>query len=692
MKSTMKRCLAFATVLAMLLSVCALPVFAVNTVIAEPCEHAANVEPETVIITSDDNTHSRYDKYECGECGAKWIANVVLGEAHDYENVETEAPAYPTYEADPETGAPVLVDDGKGVSTPTCTICGHEDTANVSEIPALVHSKYEELTNPDGCCKAVVTPATCDEDGSIVYVCDSDGKSYFEAETLTAPGHAIAAAPTCDGVTITFICTNDGCDESVSVDIVTEAPAHEENCGGTYEVVMSRAVNCVEYGYTVYACTNCDVAYATDYVAAAGHNTDGVYEYTAQSCTEDRVIVRYCTACVTIANNDEADEKLLVEDAVWNLVDANGNYGLYAKETDGENLATGHYYMDGETRVDIDPNKHYDDVVCAGTCGATFSHAWVEMETPATCTEPGATWQECECGEEKGHTPIDALDHTEILDEENSYKATDVADGLNVYICEVCGEKTREDEVLYAPYDIVFSAAAKNQFGGNVYVNNGIIAYTVSLNAANLAVGAIKLEIAYNMSAFTYMGYDLGDDNENAFGAYAAEYKATTTTDPEDANGNVIVTALSLNYAEGAVVPVVLDGEQEFVTLYFAINSEVGAGEYELHIASYDVKKVDQTSYTDYAILADVAAVKVEMLGDLVGNDGMITIEDLMAVNDLIASSMDENAPLYDVHGDINQDGIVDFEDLYAVNMYINNSYTLEELLAIGDVRPGQNG
>lgn len=658
MKSTMKRCLAFATVLAMLLSVCALPAFAAPT-IAAPCEHAADVEPETVIIpgTVNENTHSRYDKYECGECGAKWIANVVLNEGHDYEGVVDPAPQYGV----------------EGTSTPTCKVCGYEDEAGATPVPGLVHSMYEELTNPNGCCHAVVTAPTCLAAGSVVVICDSgetENLAPYNGISLDQLDHDYTPGE-CTATELHVDCPN-GCG-GYSVPVVAEAPAHE-NCEGTIET-FTRDADCITSGFTAYGCESCGLFYVMNYVEATGHNDEGVYEYTAQSCTDAHVTVKYCTACVTIANNNEADEKLLV-DAIWNTMDKNGNYGLYAKETVAP--ALGHADAEGT----IDPTVHNDERECE-RCHETFGHVWVDMETPATCTENGASWKECACGATKDYAPITAPGHTEILDEENSYEATEVADGLNVYVCETCGEKTRDDEVVPALYDIVFSATAKNQFNGIAYVQNSIVAYTVALNAADLAVGSIRLAVSFD-AALTYMGYDLGADNANAFGAYVADNMGTTSV---GVAGNVVtVYAYSANYSEGQVAPVVLDGEQEFVTLYFAVNSDAAAGAYALSIASCEVMNVDLSTDYDVNVAADVAVV-VETLGDLNG-DNAITIEDQMIVNGFIASSMNESAPLYDVHADINQDGIVDFADLYVVNQYLNTSYTLEMLLAVGDVRP----
>ena len=676
MKSTMKRCLAFATVLAMLLSVCALPVFAVDAVKAEPCEHAADVIPETVIITSDDNTHSRYDKYECGECGAKWIRDVVLNEAHVYEDVVTKEATYPLYDVDAETGDPVLVENGKGVSTPICKICAHEDTASATEIPALVHSVYEELVNPNGCCVyTVVVPATCDAPGEYTYVCKNGGAHPQEGGEIPALGHDYDFGA-CDGETLVVTCAN-GCG-GFTIPVVAELPVHE-NCEGEVSS-FTRNVDCVNYGFTAHACDTCDYAYVTDYVAATGHNEEGVHVYTAQSCTADRVIVKYCTACVTIADNDDADDLLLV-DGIWNVEDANGKYGLYEKEIDTTALKTGHYYMDGENKVVIDPTVCNEDsegngVTCAG-CTEYFGHAWKDAKTEATCTENGATWKQCACGAEKDYAPI-AAGHKTV---ETVTEATAVKDGVKVYTCEVCGEKTADDIILPAAYDIVFNATVANKYGADaLIVNKSTIAYTITLNAAELEVYALTLNVTFDDAAMKYISYDLGANGANAFGAMTADNAGTTSVGVN--NGVATVFAYSANYVDGELAPVVLDGEQVFVTLYFEVDA-YAHGDCQIGISGYDAETV--AGEHNFVISVDdeaVTSITVAMLGDLAGEDGAVTVDDQRMLNALIAAGMDDGAALYDARADINQDGKVDFADLYIVNQYLNTTFDYEDFLA----------
>ena len=79
-------------------------------------------------------------------------------------------------------------------------------------------------------------------------------------------------------------------------------------------------------------------------------------------------------------------------------------------------------------------------------------HVWVKKETPATCTEPGKTWEECECEAVQKETVLEALGHGELV-----YKvvveATVETEGKYEETCPVCNEvvKTGTIDKLEAP-------------------------------------------------------------------------------------------------------------------------------------------------------------------------------------------------------------------------------------------------
>lgn len=90
---------------------------------------------------------------------------------------------------------------------------------------------------------------------------------------------------------------------------------------------------------------------------------------------------------------------------------------------------------------------------------AEHEHVWVKKETPATCTEAGKTWEECECGEVQKETVLEALGHGELVykvvteptvDKEGKYEET----------CPVCKEvvKTGTIDKLEATEEILIGA------------------------------------------------------------------------------------------------------------------------------------------------------------------------------------------------------------------------------------------
>jgi len=79
-------------------------------------------------------------------------------------------------------------------------------------------------------------------------------------------------------------------------------------------------------------------------------------------------------------------------------------------------------------------------------------HVWVKKEIPATCTESGKTWEECECEAVQKETVLEALGHGELV-----YKvvveATVEKEGKYEESCPVCKEvvKTGTIDKLEAP-------------------------------------------------------------------------------------------------------------------------------------------------------------------------------------------------------------------------------------------------
>lgn len=65
-------------------------------------------------------------------------------------------------------------------------------------------------------------------------------------------------------------------------------------------------------------------------------------------------------------------------------------------------------------------------------------HTWVEKDMPATCTESGKTWEECECGEIRNEVIREATGHG-ALEYIVVTEPTVASEGAYEEVCEICG-------------------------------------------------------------------------------------------------------------------------------------------------------------------------------------------------------------------------------------------------------------
>ncbi len=178
-------------------------------------------------VTHASCTDDGFTTYKCTTCGDSYIDNEVEALGHTYESsitvpscteggftthtCATCGDSYVTDEVD-ALGHNQVIDEGYAADCENaglsegkhCSVCGEILVAQ-SEIPALGHA-YE----------AVVTEATCTEDGFTTYTCSRCSDSYV-ADEIEALGH-------------------------------------------NYEAVVSGG-NCSEFALTTYTCTNCNDSY-----------------------------------------------------------------------------------------------------------------------------------------------------------------------------------------------------------------------------------------------------------------------------------------------------------------------------------------------------------------------------------------------------------------------------------------------
>ena len=237
MKRTMKRSLALVTVLAMLLSVLAMPAFAVDAGVAAQDDHPHNYA-EKVAQGAPTCTERGYETYKCA-CGLEetiWYPS--LG-GHVYETISTSDPTCTEV----------------GVVKDQCTVCGDvRDTVTAAHGHNYVASGDSEAT----CTQPGMHEETCTycDDVRNFVVSAATGHSYY-VNTYTA-------------TEVTAACRN--CTETFVIEIKAEADLCA--CGTTPVLLGEKAATCTGDGVKVSACANCGHLFAVKVADAHGHDAE----------------------------------------------------------------------------------------------------------------------------------------------------------------------------------------------------------------------------------------------------------------------------------------------------------------------------------------------------------------------------------------------------------------------------------
>ena len=313
-----------------------------------------------------------------------------------------------------------------GYTTYTCSICG--DSYVADQVNALGHD-YD----------AVTTDATCTVNGYTVYTCHC-GDTY--TEVITAQGHkytAAVTAPTCtrEGYT-TYTCS---CGDSYITNKVaalghdykaetTDATCTEDgsivytcHCGDRYTEVIEAvghnykavvtAPTCTEEGYTTYTCASCDDTFTGNYVDALGHDYKVVT--IEPTCTVNGSITTTCAVC---------------GESSVEVIEATG-HSYYAVVTDPTCIEEGY-----TTYTCYACQHSYNDNYVSA-----LGHDVVSVVTDPTCTTKGYTVHTCTvCDEAYIDSYVDALGHNY---ESVTTDPTCEKDGSIVYTCH-CGKTYSE--------------------------------------------------------------------------------------------------------------------------------------------------------------------------------------------------------------------------------------------------------
>ncbi|MBQ9810756.1 MAG: hypothetical protein IJM52_06325, partial [Spirochaetales bacterium] len=334
---------------------------------------------------------------------------------------------------------------------PTCTetgltagahwvFCGyvHEEQA---VIPATGHTAVEDPA----------VAATCTETGlTRGYHCSVCGEIILPRRTVEALGHTpvvdAAVAPTC---TENGLVQGSHCSVCGAVIVAQEvAPAtghtpvvdpavaptchsfgytegsHCETCGYVIQaqtpIAMTEhslinttvAPTCLEQGYDLHTCDNCDYENRDNYVDALGHDYDEGVVTTPATCTDDGVLTITCQRC-------------------------GHSFTSIIPKIGGEH--------EWETTWSADDDHHY--LKCqhcsAGINYTEHSYDQVIVTAEATCTTDGERTYTCSvCGHVK-HEVIPATGHDYSIVSTVAPTCTDR--GYTSHVCSHCGDEQRDN-------------------------------------------------------------------------------------------------------------------------------------------------------------------------------------------------------------------------------------------------------
>ena len=387
--------------------------------LCEKCDLSEKVEGSETEIDANAHTASKGTILKEATCDTPGVAKSVCadcGKTLGYMNVEADC----TWDAGVVVTPNTCEKDGEILYT--CTGCGE---TKKEVIPAAHDEKYVVVEagncGKDG--KMTVTCSRCDYEAEEVIKATGEHKFIEKtvAATCTTPAMAGIACEICDTpdgemsvvegskalghdeihTYVPATCTEaDGeritcsrCDYKEYVEIgINKALGHDMKKG---EVVKP---DCENEGYTVYACSRCDLTEEREATAALGH------EY------EEKVVKPTCVA-----------------EGYTNMVCKT------CKDT----------YVKEDSKTEIDPNGH--------------KKVQVGVLLAATCTSQGVAKMGCEyCEAGLGYEAIPAghkWDKGTV-----TTPATCEKDGVKTYACTVCGVNPTAAEIKAAKLDTVVPA------------------------------------------------------------------------------------------------------------------------------------------------------------------------------------------------------------------------------------------
>ena len=634
---------------------------------------------EGVVTTDPTCTVAGVKTFTCGICGAtKTEAVAALG--HDEESHEAQAATctaigweayvtcsrcdYTTYKEIAALGHDMVSVEGKAA---TCTEDGYTAYTDCSRCD---HVEGKEVLKATGhsYTSAVTTAPTCTAEGVKTFTCSACSHSYTEA--IAALGHDMvtdeAKAPTCTATGLTEGSHCSRCDDATT--------DQEEVAALGHDMVTDAAVapTCTATGLTEGShCSRCDDATAAqEEVAALGHDmvTDAAV---APTCTATGLTEgSHCSRCddattaqetvAALGHDEESHEaKASTCDAIgWDayVTCSRCDYSTYE-----EKAATGHSYGDWTTTKEAtcteDGSKQKTcscgDVVTEAI--AALGHDYDAVVTAPTCTEKGYTTYTCSCGDTYKGDEVDALGHTEVIDEAKAPTCTEngLTEGKHCSVCnEVLVAQTVVDALDHSYTESVTKQPTCTEKGVKTFICSCGDTYTEEI----AATGHTLTQVAAKAPTCTEAGYEAYEycsvcdyTTYKEVAATGHSYNSVVTAPTFEADGYTTYTcACGDSYVvtdEGSkLIAVAQIGETKYQTLAEAVEA-AQAGETITLLAEVELTerlsitkqiKLDLAGNTITANFTDTfGAIYVSPNSDLTvtGNGTIVSKQDIVFAN-----------------------------------------------------------
>ena len=304
---------------------------------------------------------------------------------------------------------------------------------------------------------------------------------------------------------------------------------------------------------------------------------------------------------------------------------------------------------------------------------------------------------------EVAHSFTNGIIHTDI-------PASLTAPGVGHINCDQAGcpaTQTVEIDQLSGTYlDLEIDNANKPGAG---FTDSSIVAVTVKLSAADIAIWGINFKLTYDARYVEYLdGEEVWNSNDFKYGNSAVDVENTFADNHTGAKTNwVIVTAQAPNGADSKTQNIVVSGEQAFVTLYFKVNTPnavvddptttvnegVVFGFQNVDIINNGfVQKVDEDGepvfeadgvtpvYIPQKVVttATGASIAVKKYMDHTG-EGTVDLLDCLAAYQIYSGEILVEGD-YSVAIDVNKDGQIDLVDFVNIYDYISGKISYEDI------------